>query len=206
MVVRAPASKWSPEQAEERLLVEDAQKDPTRFAELYEINFGRVYAFIARRVRDRDAAEDLTSEVFHKALANLRRFEWRGAPFAAWLLRIAANAIADRGQRSTKELAMDDPPEVGAEATADVDLEEVEHRARLFRLVEQLPVDQRRVVTMRFAEEKSIREIAEFLGRTEGAVKQLQFRGLQNLREHLVPIKTGKPKPRTNMRPGGKDA
>ena len=73
MVVRAPASRRSPEQAEERLLVEAAQKDPTRFAELYEINFERVYAFVARRVSDRDAAEDLTSEVFHKALANLRR-------------------------------------------------------------------------------------------------------------------------------------
>lgn len=100
MVVRAPASRRSPEQAEERLLVEAAQKDPARFAELYEINCERVYAFVARRVGDRDAAEDLTSEVFHKALANLRRFEWRGAPFAAWLLRIAANAIADRAQRA----------------------------------------------------------------------------------------------------------
>jgi len=99
MVLRAPASKRSPEQAEERLLVEAAQKDPARFAELYEINFERVYGFIARRVGDRDAAEDLTSEVFHKALANLRRFEWRDVPFVAWLLRIAANAIADRAQR-----------------------------------------------------------------------------------------------------------
>ena len=105
MVVRAPASTESPEQAEERLLVEAAQKDPARFAELYELNFERVYGFIARRVGDRDAAEDLTSEVFHKALANLRRFEWRGAPFAAWLLRIAANAITDRGQRAGKELS-----------------------------------------------------------------------------------------------------
>src|SRR5580658_3558767 len=152
MVVRVPASRRSPEQAEERLLVEAAQKDPTRFAELYEINFERVYAFIARRVGDRDAAEDLTSEVFHKALANLRRFEWRGAPFAAWLLRIAANAITDRAERAGKELA--------ADATADIDLEEVERRARVFRLVDELPADQRRVVAMRFAEEKSIREIA----------------------------------------------
>jgi RNA polymerase sigma-70 factor (ECF subfamily) len=194
MVVRAPASRRSPEQAEERLLVEAAQKDPTRFAELYEIHFERVYGFIARRVGDRDAAEDLTSEVFHKALANLPRFEWRGVPFAAWLLRIAANAIADRAQRVGKELAVDDPPELSEEASADVGLEEVEHRARLFRLVAQLPGDQRRVIAMRFAEEKSIREIAEELGRTEGAVKQLQFRGLQQLRA------------RVGGKPGGKNA
>jgi len=208
MVVRAPASRRSPEQAEERLLVEAAQKDPARFAELYEINFERVYAFVARRVGDRDAAEDVTSEVFHKALANLQRFEWRGAPFAAWLLRIAANAIADRASRTGIELGVDDPPELGVDATADVDLEEVEHRARLFRLVDGLPEDQRRVITMRFAEEKSVREIAEALGRSEGAVKQLQFRGLQNLHEQLVSIKIRKPQRHTNRntKPGGKNA
>ena len=208
MVVRAPASMRSPEQAEERLLVEAAQKDTARFAELYEINFERVYAFVARRVGDRDAAEDVTSEVFHKALANLQRFEWRGAPFAAWLLRIAANAIADRASRTGIELGVDDPPELGVDATADVDLEEVEHRARLFRLVDGLPEDQRRVITMRFAEEKSVREIAEALGRSEGAVKQLQFRGLQNLREQLVSIKIRKPQRHTNRntKPGGKNA
>src|ERR1700684_3916375 len=189
MVLREPASKRSPEQAEERLLVEAAQKDPTRFAELYEINFERVYAFIALRVHDRDAAEDLTSEVFHKALANLRRFEWRGAPFASWLFKIAANAIADRAQRGGKELAVDDPPEMAEDASVLEDLEEVERRARLFRLVEQLPEDQRRVITMRFAEEKSIREIAEALGRTEGAVKQLQFRGLQTMRAKIEDAK-----------------
>jgi RNA polymerase sigma-70 factor, ECF subfamily len=204
MVVRAPASRRSPEQAEERLLVEDAQKDPTRFAELYEINFERVYAFIARRVGDRDAAEDLTSEVFHKALANLRRFEWRGVPFAGWLFKIAGNAITDRAQRAGKELAVDDPPEMSAEARTLVDLEEVERRASLFRLVHQLPEDQRQVIAMRFAEEKSIREIAGALGRTEGAVKQLQFRGLQSLRAQ---IKDTKPKGvRRNTKPGGKDA
>src|SRR6187549_1060207 len=84
----------------ERLLIEAAQKDPKRFAELYESNFERVYAFIVRRVQDRHEAEDLTSEVFQHALANLSRFEWRGVPFAVWLFRIAANAIADRHRRT----------------------------------------------------------------------------------------------------------
>src|SRR5215467_7817988 len=84
---------------QERLLVEAAQKDPRRFAELYEANFERVYAFIVRRVQDRHDAEDLTAEVFHHALANIARFEWRGVPFAVWLYRIAANAIADWGRK-----------------------------------------------------------------------------------------------------------
>ena len=172
---KAPASDTG-----ERLLVEAAQRDPRRFAELYENNFERVYAYIVRRVGDRDEAQDLTAEVFHQALANLARFEWRGIPFAAWLFRIAANAIVDRSKRAARERDLprpDDPPEVG--------LEEIEHRARLFRLVERLPADQRRVIVMRFAEQKKIREIADELGRTEGAVKQLQLRGLQNLRARL---------------------
>lgn len=191
MAVRRPAAKKPPGQAsglppeDDRLLVEAAKKDPSRFAELYELNFGRVYGYIARRVNDRDAAQDLTSDVFHKALANLHSFEWRGVPFAGWLLRIAANMIVDRSKRGTREITgqedLPDVPDLGARPK----LEESEECARLFRLVDELPSDQRRVIGMRFAEEKSIREIAQALGRTEGAVKQLQFRALQNLRTRL---------------------
>jgi RNA polymerase sigma-70 factor (ECF subfamily) len=187
MAVKKPASPGSRPGAKERLLVEAAQKDPGRFAELYKANFERVYAFIARRVGVQDLAEDLTSEVFHKALANLARFDWRGIPFAAWLLRIAANLVTDQWKRSAKEV-IGDPPE----AISDVDMEEVEHRARLFRMVELLPPDQRRVIGMRFAEGKSIREIAQELGRSEGAVKQLQFRGLQELRAQIEKKQGGK--------------
>src|SRR6266571_5049743 len=88
---------------EERLLIEAAQKDPRRFGELYERNFERVYAFIARRVRDRQESEDVTAEVFQHALANLSKFEWRDVPFAVWLFRIAANAIADRWEKISKQ-------------------------------------------------------------------------------------------------------
>ena len=195
MVVRTPASSGSGGQTEERLLVEAAQKDPARFGELYELHFERVYVFILRRVGDRDAAEDLTSDVFHKALANLQRFEWRGVPFSGWLFRIAANAIADRSKRTAREVPGIDDPE---EPVIQAELEEIEHRARLFRLVDGLPEDQRRVVAMRFAEQKSIREIAQELRRSEGAVKQLQFRGLENLRARIEAEKT--PKPQRTLR------
>jgi RNA polymerase sigma-70 factor, ECF subfamily len=188
MAVRRPAARVSRTAApvrplqQERLLVEAAQKDPGRFTELYELNFERVYAFIVSRVRDRDLAQDLTADVFHRALANLKRFEWRGTPFAAWLCRIALNAIVDRAKRMSREVPQpDDPPDPGAEP----DLEVIEHRVQLFRLVNQLPPDQRRVIFDRFVEEKSIREVAQQLGRTEGAVKQLQFRALEKLREQM---------------------
>lgn len=173
--MKAPSTE-----ADERLLVEAAQKDPRRFAELYDLHFERVYAFIASRVHQRDAAEDLTSEVFQQALANLPRYEWRGVPFAAWLMRIASNAIADRWKRAAREQG-DPSPEAFAEPdTAETG--EIERRAHVFRCVAQLPEVQRRVIELRFAEEKSIREIAREIKKTEGAVKQLQFRALQNLR------------------------
>lgn len=169
-------------QVDERELIAAAQEDPARFAELYELHFERVYAYIVRRVLDRSAAEELTSHVFHQALANLGKFKWRGAPFASWLFRIAANSIADRAQKQARESSREIPD---IATTDGPDLEQTERIAQVFRHVDRLPWDQRYVVRMRFAEEKSIREIAQKLSRSEGAVKQLQFRALQNLRTRL---------------------
>lgn len=165
--------------ADEQRLVEAAQKDPARFADLSGRNFERVYAFVARRVGNREEAEDLTAEVFQHALANLNRFEWRGVPFAAWLYRIAANAIADCWQRHTRERGNTSDEDLASGAAS---AEEVEYQGALFRMVRSLPTDQRRVIEMRLAEEKSVREIAKALRRTEGAVRQLQFRSLEKLR------------------------
>src|SRR5215470_2505393 len=118
---------------DDRLRIEAAQRDPARFGELYEENFYRVYAYVARRVGDRHQAEDLTSDVFREALADIGKFEWRGAPFLAWLLRIASRLIADHYKRSVREtgnpLAGPEPPST----------DEIERSAMLFQLVERLP-------------------------------------------------------------------
>jgi RNA polymerase sigma-70 factor, ECF subfamily len=171
-------------EADERLLVEAAQKDPACFADLYELNFERVYAYVMRRVGDRAETEDLTAEVFHHALANLKRFEWRGIPFAAWLFRIAANLISDRWQSSGREITVGSEKMESAVATR-AEIEEVERKATLFRLVGTLPAEQQRVVVLRFVEQKSIKEVAREIRKTEGAVKQLQFRALTSLRARM---------------------
>jgi RNA polymerase sigma-70 factor (ECF subfamily) len=175
--------------ADERLLIEAAQQDPSRFAELYEKNFHRVYAFVVRRVRDRDEAEDVTAEVFHEALRSLGRFQWRGAPFAAWLLRIAANTLADRWQRAGRNgCAVVDDFE-GAEASVQA---EAERRAMVYQLVDRLPSDQRLVIMRRFVDQKNVREIAQELGRSEGAIKQLQYRALETLRRNSAEKSTNR--------------
>jgi len=153
-------------EADERLLIEAAQQDPARFADLYELNFERVYAYIVRRVQDRAETEDLTAEVFQQALANIKRFEWRGIPFAAWLFRIAANLISDRWQRSGREVAVD-AEQMESAAVSPAEIEEVERRATLFCLVDKLPAEQRRVVISRFVEQKSIKEVAREIRKTE---------------------------------------
>jgi RNA polymerase sigma-70 factor, ECF subfamily len=165
---------------DERSLIEAAQADPARFADLYERHFHRVYAYVARRASTRAEAEDVTSEVFEHALTNLRKFEWRGVPFLAWLFRIAANALADRWRRTSRD-SHEPPPDVPDAREA----EEIERRAMLFQLVDRLPDAQRRVIEMRFVDQRSIREIAAALDRSEGAVKQLQLRALETLRKHL---------------------
>ena len=164
---------------DDRLRIEAAQRDPARFGELYEDHFCRVYAYIAGRVRDRHQAEDLTADVFREALAGIGKYEWRGVPFVAWLLRIASRTIADHFRRSGRKAGNPaDEPEQS-------DAAEIERRAMLFELVERLPEAQFRVIHLRFVEQKSVREIAEEMGRSEGAVKQLQLRAIENLRAHM---------------------
>lgn len=161
---------------DDRVLIRAAQSDPPRFAELYEQNFNRVYAFIARRVSTREEAQDLTAEVFHQALASIETFKWQGSPFVAWLYGIAGNVLSAHWRtigRIPVQLAEDLDPS---------GTDEIERRAILAELVESLLPDQRTVVIRRFIEQRSIREIAQELGRSEGAVKQLQLRALENLR------------------------
>ncbi len=162
------------DQDQEQPRIEAAKRDPSLFAALYEDNFYRVYAYIARRVQDRATAEDLVSEVFREALAGIAKFEWKGTPFVAWLLRIASRAVADHYARHGREAT-------GVEAPQQ-DSADLERTAMLYQLVDRLPETQYRVIHMRFVEQKSIREIARALGRTEGAVKQLQFRAVETLR------------------------
>jgi RNA polymerase sigma-70 factor, ECF subfamily len=172
--------KVAEHEVDDRQLVEAAQRDPSHFAALYERNFDRVYGFVARRVRSREEAEDLTSEIFHQALASLGGFHWTGRPFVAWLLGIAANLMAKRWQRDSPHA------EIRAE---DLELaarsDGTERQALLSQLVNLLPEDQRLVIVRRFVEQRSIRDVAAEMGRSEGAVKLLQFRALESLREQV---------------------
>ncbi|MDO8612267.1 MAG: sigma-70 family RNA polymerase sigma factor [Dehalococcoidia bacterium] len=168
----------------ERRLVEASQRQPRRFAKLYERYFDRVYAFAFTRTGDRTAAEDVAAETFRVALENLPRFEWRGVPFSAWLFRIASNAALHYFRQAAREETLADVVEDQGESW-EARLIEVETRARLFELVKRLPRDQREVIVMRFGYEESVKEIARAMGRSEGAVKGLQHRAMESLRSWI---------------------
>lgn len=174
---------------DERLLIEAAQADPAHFVELYDRHVDRVYAYVSRRA-GRTVAEDITSQVFEQALTNLGKFEWRGAPFSAWLFRIAANALADHWKREGRD-SHELPPEI----PDDREHEDLERRVSLFQLVDRLPDAQRQVIQMRFVEDRSIRDVAAALDRSEGAIKQLQLRAIDTLRKGIQerpPARSGK--------------
>jgi len=165
---------------DDRLLIEAAQADPARFVDIYERYVDRIHAFVSRRTENRAAAEDITSHVFHQALAAIGRFEWRGLPVSAWLFQIAANALADHWRERSRNA---EEPRSGMPDSREI--EDIERRIALFQEVERLPEVQQRVIQMRFIEEKSIREVAAALHRSEGAVKQLQLRALEKLRQSM---------------------
>ena len=165
---------------DDRLLVQAAQADPARFVEIYDRYVDRIYAFVSRRTGNRAGAEDITSQVFEQALRTIGRFEWRDVPLSAWLFRIASNAVVDYWRERARDVH-EAPPDVPDAR----EVEELDRRIALYRHVERLPELQRQVIQLRFVDDKSIREAAAALDRSEGAVKQLQLRALENLRKSM---------------------
>ncbi len=173
---------------EERELVERAKEDPDAFGALYDRYFPQIYRFAYSRVRDQSLAEDVTSEVFFKALRNIRRYTYSGHPFSSWLYQITLNAVADhyRGQHGEVEL------EEGASLTSAAPsvVDEVVRRDRSRRIwsaIDQLPRHQRAAMVLKFGEDKKIEEIAQIMGKSAGAVKLLLHRGVERLRRELPP-------------------
>jgi RNA polymerase sigma-70 factor, ECF subfamily len=170
---------------DEGSLIDLAQNDPQHFAALYDAHFERIYVYVLRRVRNQATAEDVTADVFTKALKALPRYRQTGRPFAAWLYRIASNTLSDHGRRVYLYEAVE-----GLDDVADgLSLEDqVVHRDeidRIWCLVDLLSTDQREAVELKFREELSIVEIAAVMDRTPGAVKLLIHRGLARLRRHV---------------------
>ena len=168
---------------DEPSLIERAKRyDPKAISELYKRHVQKIYRYIYYRVGDVNVAEDLTAEVFLRALEGLEGFTYRGIPFSAWLHRIAHARVMDhfrrRGRR--EHLPLDErlvAKGKGPQATVEARLDHEE----LQSAIAQLTTDQQRVIILKFVEGLSNAEVAHILGKSEGAVKSLQHRALNSL-------------------------
>jgi RNA polymerase sigma-70 factor (ECF subfamily) len=154
--------------------------------ELYRRHADDIFRYIYYRVGDENVAEDITSDVFVRMLQGLPNYTYRGAPFSAWLYRIAHARVVDhfRRQKVRDHLPLDERlPSTEQRPESAVELEE-EHRT-LLEAIGQLTEDQQQVLVLKFIEGFSNIEVATILGKTEGAVKSLQHRALASLQRIL---------------------
>jgi len=176
-------------QSEIRALVQRAQGgDRDALEELYLIHFDRIYGYLHMTVGNRHDAEDLTTQTFLKMLESIGRFQFRSAPFSAWLFRIAHNLAMDHFRASRRiQLEEDVPEPVGdAEVSAEVEAFKSIGRASMLDMIEELSPEQRQVLALKFVFDFSNMDVATILGKTEGAVKSLQHRALVALQKRLA--------------------
>jgi len=168
-------------------LVTRAQNyDEEAFAQLYEKYFDQIYRYILLKIGDTHEAEDVTQQVFLKALKAIKTFKWKdGVPFSAWLYRIAHNQTVDFLRQRTRRSAssLEGVEQHIAESGSIYDDVEVRYDLdRLVAAIEKLTPLQREVVALRFTSELPIAEVARIMGKSEGAVKALQHSAIQALR------------------------
>ncbi|HJQ05324.1 MAG TPA: sigma-70 family RNA polymerase sigma factor [Nocardioides sp.] len=182
----ATSSEDSPAERERLIgLVELARGgDSEAFGLLYDHYQSSVYRFLYYRTRSAVVAEDLTSETFFRALRNMSSFRWQGKDFGAWLMTIARNLATDhfkagrtRLELTTEDMGQHDDATEGPESAVLASLT----NEILLEALTKLPNEQRDCLIMRFLQGLSIAETAQALGRTDGAIKQLQLRGVRNL-------------------------
>lgn len=177
--------------SEEKELVERARRDADAFGELYDRYYSQIFGYVLKRVANVEIAQDITSEVFFRALKNLGKFRWQNIPLAFWLYRIAANQITDYFRKGKHEMAsLEETPEPVSLSDPSVDFLEAEEELRrqadfllLHESILELPIRYQEAITLRFFENRQFKEIAQILGIQEGAAKALLYRSLENLRK-----------------------
>lgn len=159
--------------------------DEAAFTQIYERYAPAIYRYIYYRLGEQELAEDLQAEVFLRMLEGIHRYEDRGWPISAWLYRIARDRTIDtmRRRRTRQQIPLEywEGSCEGPENSVGTRLEYEELRRKL----QDLTIEQRQVIQMRFLADMSIQEVAQTLNRTEGSVKALQHRGIQSLARHM---------------------
>jgi RNA polymerase sigma-70 factor (ECF subfamily) len=171
----------------DRSAVVAARRDPRAFEALYRKYVAQVYNFALYELRDTHAAEDLTAQVFMRALDGLPGFREQSEPpdssFRVWLFQICRNAIANERRRTRRhpEAPLDLAFELASAEDVQTEALDREQLSLAWELIDQLPTERRQALVLRFVEEMSTREIGEVLGRSEGATRVLIHRALRTV-------------------------
>lgn len=169
------------------MILRAVEGDAEAFGALYDLYHPQIYRFVYLKVGRREESEDLTHQVFLSAWEHVREYAHRGHPFGSWLYRIARNAVIDH-YRAKREVM----PIENMDAEVFLSGENIEEAASLSLLLQEVREGIRRlkpehqdIIILRFVEELSVKEAAQALGRSEGAVKLLQHRAMRELQKHL---------------------
>ena len=179
-------------------MIKAAQTNSQSFVVLYEKYYASIFGYVYRRTMNTELTKDITSEVFLRAFINIGKFKWKGLPFSAWLYRIATNEMnmADRKKKyypqSLDQLIIKESVEISNYALSESERTQMESQGELNKefialrkIMITLPVKYQEVISLRYFEGKTIKEIAQILGRKDGTIRSLLSRGLDKLKENL---------------------
>ena len=185
---------------QEKELIKSAQKNQEVFVEIYNQYYHQIFGYILKRTANLEVAQDITSETFLKALNKLWQFRWRNTPFSSWLYKIATNEI-NRYFRNGKYKSISleilqeqgfrpiDPNNPESEIiAAQEELQKHQDFLTCQKKISQLDIKYQEVLTLRFFEQKKIKEISQILNKSEGTIKSLLHRGLKKLQEQMQPF------------------
>jgi RNA polymerase sigma-70 factor (ECF subfamily) len=166
-----------------------ARGDENAAAVLFDAYYGRVFRYAYGRLGNESDAEDVAAETFARVVRDLGKFRWKGAGFEAWLFRIASNLVIDRTRKASKEMvdeAMVAEREAVAPDSPETEVLRRELAADLSSLLDALVPEQREVLLLRFAADLDTIDVARVMEKNTNAIRQLQFRALQKIREKMA--------------------
>jgi RNA polymerase sigma-70 factor, ECF subfamily len=167
-----------------------ARGDETAAAVLFDAYYGRVFRYAYGRLGNQNDAEDVAAETFARVVRDLGKFSWKGAGFEAWLFRIASNLVVDRTREAGREMVDDTlvaEREPAASDSPETEVIRKEIAADLGALLDALVPEQREVLLLRFAADLDTPDVARVMEKNTNAIRQLQFRALQKIREKMAP-------------------
>ncbi len=174
-------------QDDENLVHRAQQRDMEAFGQLYENYFDKIYRYVVLKIGNKTEAEDMTQQVFVNALKSISSFKWRGLPFSAWLFRIAHNQVVDYFRKKARQattpldkvqVISDSNPQLAVERKLDIE--------QLKLATKGLTKAQQEVISLRFAGELPIAQVAKVMGKSQGAVKALQHSAIVALRKTFL--------------------